>query len=312
MSYKALRTSDPAHLTPWLMYWVVLSLLSSIESTFYFILGWIPFYAWFRLFLHAYLILPGIQGATPIYQDYIHPFLLHHELEIDQFIGDAHAKMMKAGLQYAKMAVEWVKVNLLGGQARPDTPPERARQGSYAQQLFSQFNMPTARQGFAAPAGDFVGLLSSALQYTTSKGQSREDAAQDLQRSGTLIPENLSSTADRMSYISAQRERLNVLLSAFDREAYNLSTAPPDAPPRDTPGADLSKSRSEADFFKVEKDGLPEQQGQAQAQGSWMPWNWNRTNSAAAASAAEWVRDKAEDALQERKGGRSSGYENDR
>lgn len=243
MSYKALRTSDPAHLTPWLMYWVVLSLLSSIESTFYFILGWIPFYSWFRLFLHAYLILPGVQGATPIYQDYIHPFLLHHELEIDDFIGDAHEKLKAAGLQYAKQAIEWVKVNLLGGQARPPTPPS-SRQGSYAQQLFSQFNLPSARQGFAAPAGDFVGLLSSALQYTTSKGQSREDAAQELSRSGALIPDNISSNAERMNYVSAQRERLNVLLSAFDREAYNLSTAPPDAPPRDGPGADLSKSRS--------------------------------------------------------------------
>lgn len=39
-SYKALRTSDPAQLTPWLMYWVVLSCFSLIESWTWFILAW--------------------------------------------------------------------------------------------------------------------------------------------------------------------------------------------------------------------------------------------------------------------------------
>ena len=238
----------------------------------------------------------------------MHPFLLHHETEIDQFIGDAHEKLRKAGLEYAKLAVEWVKVHLLGQAPRPPTPPA-SRQGSYAQQLFAQFNLPSARQGLAAPAGDFVGLLASALQYTTSQGQSREDQAQELSRSGTLIPQNIQTNAERMSYVSAQRERLNVLLSAFDREAYNLSTAPPDAPPRDVPGADLSKSRSETDFFKVEKEHADGGQGQGpQGQGGWMPWNWSRQNTGAASSAAEWVRDRAEEAFEERRG-KSSGFD---
>ena len=39
-SYKALRTSDPAQLTPWLMYWVVLSSALLVESWTVFILGW--------------------------------------------------------------------------------------------------------------------------------------------------------------------------------------------------------------------------------------------------------------------------------
>lgn len=39
-SYKALRTPDPAQLTPWLMYWVVLSCFSLVESWSWFILSW--------------------------------------------------------------------------------------------------------------------------------------------------------------------------------------------------------------------------------------------------------------------------------
>ena len=251
-----------------------------------------------------------------LYQEHVHPFLLHHETEIDEFIGEAHEKLKKAGLSYAKYAVEWVKVHMLGQPPKPPTPPV-SRNVSYAQQLFSQFNLPTARQGLAAPAGDFYGLLASALQYTTSAGQSREDQAQELSRSGTLIPKDLSSNAERMSYVSAQRERLGVLMSAFDREAYNLSTAPPDAPPRDGPGVDLSKSRSETDFFKVEKEyaegGSSPQGQQKEGQGGWMPWNWAGSRQGTASSAAEWVRDRAEEVMEERGSrGKSSGYDSGR
>jgi hypothetical protein len=39
-SYKALKTADPAQLTPWLMYWVVLSCFLLAESWVYFIVSW--------------------------------------------------------------------------------------------------------------------------------------------------------------------------------------------------------------------------------------------------------------------------------
>lgn len=39
-SYKALKTSDPAQLVPWLMYWVVFSCCLLAESWVYFILAW--------------------------------------------------------------------------------------------------------------------------------------------------------------------------------------------------------------------------------------------------------------------------------
>jgi hypothetical protein len=39
-SYKALRSSDPSQLAPWLMYWVVLSGILLVESWTIFILGW--------------------------------------------------------------------------------------------------------------------------------------------------------------------------------------------------------------------------------------------------------------------------------
>lgn len=78
-----------------------------------------------------------------------------------------------------------------------------------------------------------------------------------------------------MSYVSTQRERLRVLLQAFDREAFNLASAEPSPAPsmarEKSTDAGLSKSRSEADFDKIEKEELL---AAKTAQGSWMPWNW--------------------------------------
>lgn len=39
-SYKALKANDPAQLTPWLMYWVVIGCVSFIESWVGWILVW--------------------------------------------------------------------------------------------------------------------------------------------------------------------------------------------------------------------------------------------------------------------------------
>ena len=39
-SYKALKTSDPAELTPWLMYWVVLACALLVESWTEWLLVW--------------------------------------------------------------------------------------------------------------------------------------------------------------------------------------------------------------------------------------------------------------------------------
>ncbi|KAI7151055.1 hypothetical protein KC319_g13749, partial [Hortaea werneckii] len=91
-SYKALRTSDPANLAPWLMYWPTLSLFLLVESQLYFILYWVPFYSWIRLGIHLYLVAPGQQGSVYIYREYIHPFLEEHERQIDRMISDGHEK----------------------------------------------------------------------------------------------------------------------------------------------------------------------------------------------------------------------------
>lgn len=159
-------------------------------------------------------------------------------------------------------------------------------------------------------AADFYALLASAVSAATSSSSSHPttfsngDGTQerDLSNSGTLIPPAIQGT-DRLSWISAQRERLSILLSALDKEASNLKTQEnaQQAGLRSSPsmfldgsgsdvteaarpassGSGLSKSRSELDFEKIEKDDEEDEDSPTpmpsllkQGTGSWLPWSW--------------------------------------
>lgn len=130
--------------------------------------------------------------------------------------------------------------------------------------------------------------------------------------SGHLIPEHLRDSGEKMSFIDIQRERLNYVLAALDREAQQIqqqdSASTATATPRQgAPGAfdgssyspesgptprppsglsmlsALSKSRSEGDFEKIEADSGAEEDLTMRRRnvpsggggaGSWMPWGW--------------------------------------
>ncbi|KAK8199851.1 TB2/DP1, HVA22 family-domain-containing protein [Phyllosticta capitalensis] len=305
-SYKALRTRDPAQLTPWLMYWVVFTIGQTAEAYVGWAVDWLPFYAWLRFGAYCYLVAPGAAGAPHLYTTYVHPFLAEHEAEIDRFISEAHDNAKRAGFNYLKQAIEFLKVNVLGLPPREPTPPPSragaagAAAGSYAQNLFSRFNLPAAGQGLAAPAGDFYGLVAGALQgaaawqKTGSGGGARGEGPE------ALIPEEVSrsSPEERLSYISSRKDQLRMLMQAFDREADHLSSTRSSSENR-TPGefresgeGFLSKSKSELEFDRVEYDeALGEdhhhgqqhgnKMGQRTASGGWMPWQWGGSGAGA-------------------------------
>ncbi|MCJ1351991.1 MAG: hypothetical protein MMC33_001975 [Icmadophila ericetorum] len=283
-SYKALRTSDPAQLTPWLMYWVVFSCFTLAESWTWIILSIVPFYAYLRLFLLSYLVLPQTQGARIIYQSHIHPFLAEYEAEIDKFIGDAHDRAKSAGIEYLKRAIEFIKVNVFGLQPKAESRPQTPNYGgSYAQTLLSRFNLPSAREGLAAPAGDFYGLLSTAFGQVGSRGTNPEAKIEEMSASGLLVPQGITGTANKISFLETQKERLRVLLSALEKESQTLETEEQierDVHNRLGEGSSrgsmaMHKSRSETEFDTIDKDEASGQTGAPTTPGgSWLPWAW--------------------------------------
>lgn len=258
-----------------------------------------------RAFTLLWLVLPQTQRAKMVYQEHVHPFLQSHELAIDEFIASSHDRAIQAGFSYLKQAIELIKQHVLGLPPKQPSPPRTPPSRSYTQSLMERFNVPSSRSAFpigqgGSPVMDFYGLLASAVTAATA-GSTRSTDAQvrDLSASGTLIPDDIHGTVDRMSFIAEQRERLSVLMSALDKEARDLGTMTPSSvstmgsPSLDGASDDasdlnrrasavsgLSKSRSEVDFEKIDSSEAGETEiirpiaGNRSASGSWLPWAW--------------------------------------
>ncbi|KAJ5647120.1 hypothetical protein N7490_003492 [Penicillium lividum] len=255
-SYKALRSSDPSQLAPWLMYWVVLSVILLAESWTVFVIGWFPFYSWIRLFFMCYLVLPQTQGARLLYQDYVDPFLTHHEHEIEELIGRGHERAKALGLQYFYQAMDMIRVKVLGLPPQKEAPPPPSGPAAYAQSLLSRFNLPSAAATAAAP-GDWYSALSSALGSVTSPGKSREAHEEELSASGTLLQRQIQSMTgiDKAQYISHQREVLDYLRSTLAREEQAIQRDDPDDDDL-AYGAPLRKNKSDNSFDVVDDEDL--------------------------------------------------------
>ncbi|KAL9094726.1 MAG: hypothetical protein Q9165_002996 [Trypethelium subeluteriae] len=299
-TYKALRTSDPSLLIPWLHFFTLTALLSLTESLLSPLLSLVPFYPWLRCLLSLYLVAPG--GATHLYTTYVDPFLREHERTIETAIEEGHERARKAGLEGAKRLWEWVRVQVLGQPPtrRPTTPPggQQRSQASYAQQLLARFSLPSAGAGSPAAGsgpgasagggGDFYSMLAGALQQAVSIGGSSaagsaKDRSGDLADSANLVPPDMTSPEDRMGYITAQRERLRVLLQAFDKEAYNMSSEEVQKGKvhrlANEHGEGMRSRGSEVDFEKVSWDEGPEDVPlpmslPEKASGGWTGWLW--------------------------------------
>ncbi|OAP59826.1 hypothetical protein AYL99_04828 [Fonsecaea erecta] len=243
LSYKALRTNDPAQTHPWLIYFTILSLTLLFESWTLFIIGWIPFYSWLRLIFLLYLVLPQTQGAKILYLDYLEPYIVHHERQIDQFIGETHDKLQQMGLGYLNIAIEWAREKILGQKSpQQDTSQQQAAgvggYASYASDLLSRFAMPGARTNTPTQPGttsagvyNMVSSFAAGLASTSgSQGTYRSAAAE---AASISIPPNLfqfenipgQSTAEKSSFITAQRDRLMGLVKMLDSEQQNLDLA---------------------------------------------------------------------------------------
>ncbi|EAQ84831.1 hypothetical protein CHGG_08845 [Chaetomium globosum CBS 148.51] len=251
-SYKALKTSDPAQLTPWLMYWVVLACGLLVESWIDWFLVWIPFYAYIRLLFLLYLVLPQTQGARFIYEEYIHPRLEENETAIEEFIASAHERMRSTGIAYLNRAIELLKTNILGMAPSPPTaaaaaPPQPQTAQSYTQSLLARFTTPSPRWNTtpaptapptsgsgASLATDLFALLSSVTAAATtptptpsSNTRGSGSPPGTSSGSGSIIPDSIraAGAAARVSFVRAQRERLRFVLSALDREEEDAAAA---------------------------------------------------------------------------------------
>lgn len=278
------------------MYWSVLSCALLVESWTEFILVWVPFYSYLRLFFLLYLVLPQTQGARVLYETYLHPYLEENEVAIEDFIASAHDRLKAAGMAYLKRAIETLRTQVLGMPPRAEESEEETRAAStpqgYTQALLARFSVPAARWA-ANNAGttgqDFFNLLAGAVGAATGSkdpGASATSATAD--STATLIPENISGAEDKINFIAAQKERLAFMMGALDKEAQQLEKSEEERKASEQTRRDLrpgsmsldgqelsrppsghsvwsglsglSKSKSEVDFEKIDAESGAEEE----------------------------------------------------
>ncbi|KAH0550987.1 hypothetical protein GP486_007650 [Trichoglossum hirsutum] len=236
----------------------------------------IPFYAWIRLFILLYLVLPQTQGAKLVYIKYIHPFLRDHEAEIEAFLAKSHERARAAGLQYYSQAADAVRefLGMEPRQAQPPTAPPTTAQntGAYVQNLLSRFDLPSA----AAAAASF--LQQQQQQFSTTTTTTTLPTFPPY-----LQPRTSETPSQRLAFLTAQRARFLSILQSLDREAQALNveaSSPPHPRSEPTDGQGLKKSKSESEFERVEREdvGVGGEEGRGNASGGggggWMPWSW--------------------------------------
>lgn len=306
LAYKSLRTGDPAQTTPWLIYFIMLTLALLAESWTLFVIGWMPFYSWFRLFFLLYMVLPQTQGAKFLYLTYFEPFILHHEHQIDAFIGQTHARLEQMGLGYMNIVVEWLREKVLGqsspqAHAATSVPPGAQGYATYAADLLSRFAMPQARTN-AAPAvsgaGGMLGMLSSAAGAAMSNQSTSRSMPAATQAAG--IPDSLlsgigaMSSDQKSSYIVSQRDRLTNMLKALDKEQQTLDLAYGDAKGtgRRTPssqGGEFTKSRSQMSFDNIDYDDVHSSSGSGYPSQHSTPPTMRQSSGQKRTTSGNWV-----------------------
>ncbi|KAE8353697.1 TB2/DP1, HVA22 family-domain-containing protein [Aspergillus coremiiformis] len=291
-SFKALRSSNPSQLAPWLMYWVVLSAILMAESWTVWILGWFPFYSWIRLFFFSYLVLPQTQGAQILYQTHVDPFLTLHEQEIEEFIGRAHERGKALGLQYFYQALDWVRENVFHLPAQQaQAPPPPTGPAAYAQSLLSRFNIPTAAGANAntsAPGNDWLSTIGSAVSSMTSAGKTPEARAAELSASGSFLPREVANMSrdDKARFLSNQQDMLDVLRNALAKEQQTLGGRDDDL----AYGSSLRKNRSDNSFDHIEPEDIRDRSPAGPGQSS--SGNWASGVDFAARAAEEFARSR--------------------
>jgi receptor expression-enhancing protein 1/2/3/4 len=128
-------------------------------------------------------------------------------------------------------------------------------------------------------------MLSGAVAaVSTTMPRTRDTQADSLSASGSLYPKAMShtSTTEKLDFITAQREKLAVLMKALDREQQNLDLAYGDT----NEGFGQKKNKSTHSFETVEHADAENSShvshthhGKAQAgsrttSGNWIPSGW--------------------------------------
>ncbi|KAI9086391.1 hypothetical protein K1719_031475 [Acacia pycnantha] len=82
-SIKAIESKSTVDDQQWLTYWILYSMITLFELTFYKVLEWIPIWSYAKLILTCWLVLPYFNGAAYVYEHYVRPLFVNPETRVN-------------------------------------------------------------------------------------------------------------------------------------------------------------------------------------------------------------------------------------
>ncbi|XP_010547812.1 PREDICTED: HVA22-like protein b [Tarenaya hassleriana] len=78
-SVRAIESKSPGDDKQWLTYWVLYSLITLFELTFYKVIEWIPIWPYAKLILTCWLVIPCFSGAAYVYEHFVRPLFVNSQ-----------------------------------------------------------------------------------------------------------------------------------------------------------------------------------------------------------------------------------------
>ncbi|RUP44051.1 hypothetical protein BC936DRAFT_150021 [Jimgerdemannia flammicorona] len=210
-SYKAIKNNNTVQLTPWLMYWIVMSVFFVVEyvadlfdpllqrhqgplhpvahpttnsgtyrwSSFLCIILSINsiLFGPFDWYLYCLPRLPSTQGSVILYKQFIHPTLIQHEAKIDEALLDAQDQAKKTGVELGKRGFLALQQAAVDGLVKVHSSIPKGQ--SLITEQITQQNLDTNAATGAAPinSSSRIREINSVTELDTTSGPSTTNPA---------------------------------------------------------------------------------------------------------------------------------------
>ncbi|XP_071725321.1 HVA22-like protein f [Rutidosis leptorrhynchoides] len=77
-SLRAIESPSMLDDQQWLTYWIIYSLITLFELSFWKILAWLPFWTYMKLLFCMWLVLPMFNGAAYLYENFVRQYLVKY------------------------------------------------------------------------------------------------------------------------------------------------------------------------------------------------------------------------------------------
>ncbi|OVA14294.1 TB2/DP1/HVA22-related protein [Macleaya cordata] len=74
-SIRAIESPSTLDDQQWLTYWILYSLITLFELSFWKFLAWVPFWPFLKLIICLWLVLPIFNGAAYIYENFVRKYV---------------------------------------------------------------------------------------------------------------------------------------------------------------------------------------------------------------------------------------------